>query len=234
MSLADLQATAHVQWSAKLAEPRPQDAEQACPFHLFEFSRHPQVLRAALLEGEQLKECRDLLSKHGLAPELPCGAKVFVRPEHFGAVLAALEGHDLKPWHVVAEEVFQEAVMASVRGLPSREQVREKSRSSLKVPPSCSGCRAAGAGLRCGHCRKAFYCSRKCQATHYSQHRAACTSGSDTPATPFWSAFDTPIVVKHTYIHVVVPSSLRSEPDSQKTASTSDANPRVMGNPRKA
>jgi len=62
----------------------------------------------------------------GINIELSSGAKVFVRPEHYDAVVRKLIDWDLKRWHVVFDEEFEENVASALRSLPSREQTRTK------------------------------------------------------------------------------------------------------------
>ena len=50
------------------------------PIILLEYSRHPESFRKALMEGLDLKSCRDALALARHSCELPGGAKMFVHP----------------------------------------------------------------------------------------------------------------------------------------------------------
>jgi len=173
------------------------------------------------MEGEPLKDCRGSLSEKGFSPELACGAKVFVAPQHFEPVMRAVQGQDLKPWHVLASDDFCDLVTDTVSSLPSRAQVREKSHRAVSIDPSaCLACGTAGARYRCFQCRQAVYCSRTCQQRDWREHHASCEPGL-------------PVLVKRTFLNVQVPSSLWSGPTSStQTASTTDADPRKPPNHR--
>merc|ERR1712100_523341 len=54
---------------------------------LMRFSRSPQTFRKALLEAPELADWRHALESQGHTVELNSGAKVFVKPEHYRAVL---------------------------------------------------------------------------------------------------------------------------------------------------
>jgi TPR repeat protein len=199
--------------------------------HILEFSRHPQTLRRALLEGEQLRQCREGLLHSGLSPEMPSGAKVFVAPMHFEDVMRALQTMGLKPWHVAASDDFVNQVVATAQSLPSREQVREKSRQSIQVMASCEVCGVETARFACSRCGQARYCSQGCQQKDWQKHQRICArSSSDYGFDP-----GCPVTIKHTFIHVDVENSMRSDVDYDAllTASSTDACPRKGLNPRK-
>jgi len=208
--------------NARVSESVPCQPLPTCTVHVLTCSRHPPELRRALLGGPYLKSCREELAKHGFSPELPCGAKVFVKPEHFESVVDEVIDRELKPYHIVASDDFMILVDTAIKTLPSKSQVRVKSEEQL---PACERCETCGAkaGLRCSRCGFAFYCSQMCQQQHWRWHKRAC------------SIADMPIVVERTFIQVKIKSSLRSVPSSgDKTASTTDADKRKGSNPRKA
>lgn len=215
---ADLpdELVAHV--NAQQSKAVPRSAASSFTVHLIQYSRHPQSLRRALLEGPELKPCRDSLAACGFSCEQPSGAKVFVAPEQFEAVLAAIQEKDLKPWHVVASEDFEEAVAHAVQQLPSQQQVREKGHSTVE----CSGCGAQAPRYACQRCHLVRYCSKACQQKDWQLHKQSCEAGEL-------------LVVKRTFLEVPLKNSLRSTPASaDRTKSTTDADPRKGGKPRKA
>ena len=81
--------------------------------------------------------------------------------------------------------------------------------------PVCTGCGAAGDGLKkCSGCKEAVYCSATCQKKHWAEHKAACkraqaaaaaavtaatatvnsnTTGHDDAAPDFDSSFDSAV-----------------------------------------
>lgn len=209
-------------------EQTPEPGVDGLRVHIIEYSRHPQSLRRALLGCESLMPCRRSLHDRGFSPEFPSGAKIFVPAEFYEAVVVSLQGLEgvyLKPWHVIVSEDFETAVVAAAASLPSREQVRMKNNITVECPPICEQCAAPTPRFSCSRCGVARYCTRECQKMHWQLHSKACMSDEAGSLT----------LVSKTFIHVHLPSSLRSGPSScQKTASTSDANPRVLRNPRKA
>eukprot|EP00931_Biecheleriopsis_adriatica_P060872 TRINITY_DN36566_c0_g1_i1.p1 TRINITY_DN36566_c0_g1~~TRINITY_DN36566_c0_g1_i1.p1 ORF type:complete len:751 (-),score=105.40 TRINITY_DN36566_c0_g1_i1:54-2306(-) len=201
-------------------------SSQEVRVHVLEFSRHPRMLRDALLNGESLKACRQALFESGFSPELASGAKMFVSPELFEPVLRAIRGRDFKSSHVLVSDDFCDSVTAAIRSLPSRAQVHEKSRTPLPVFESAClhcGARAHDRPITCFQCHRATYCSRACQQSDWKQHAVMCTS-----ALP-----DIPLLVKWTFLSVEVPSSLWSgKASSKQTASSADVDPRKPENPR--
>eukprot|EP00928_Gymnodinium_smaydae_P031600 TRINITY_DN23148_c0_g3_i1.p1 TRINITY_DN23148_c0_g3~~TRINITY_DN23148_c0_g3_i1.p1 ORF type:complete len:414 (+),score=37.38 TRINITY_DN23148_c0_g3_i1:71-1243(+) len=145
------------------------------PIHLLEFTRSPQAFFDALMESDALAACRLALTQEEYEPLLPSGAKVFVFPDQYEAVVAAIGSYDLKPRHVVVSHEFEANVMNALADVG--RGVRAKGHEVL--PPS-------------------------------------------------------PAIVSRTFITVIVPSSLRSEPVNTAVASTTDANARVKVRPRKA
>ena len=98
---------------------------------VFEYSRSPAAFREALLTSELLRDCREALAAHGFSPELASGAKIFVSPEQYEAVVRACEDLDLRPRHVVVSHELFESVGEVVRGLPSSKKVRETGVSTV-------------------------------------------------------------------------------------------------------
>jgi len=197
--------------------------------HIIQFSRHPSMLRAALLEGIELKACREALAAEGFSPEQPSGAKVFVKPSQFDSVLSATASLDLKPWHFVVSDEFEKAVDEAVKSLPSKAQVREKQRCRVPAGP-CASCGAINPRFTCKRCNLACYCSKRCQQQDWREHRKVCM--------PLQAEIDDsgfPVVLKRSFLEVPIQTSLRSSPASGKqTKSTTDADPRKGPNPRNA
>lgn len=109
--------------------------------------------------------------------------------------------------------------MEAVRSIPSRAQVRQKQKSAVPVAvPRCGHCAAKRPTFRCTHCGDVWYCSKACQKQDWPLHK-----------------LPTPTVMRRTFVHIELSSSMRSAPSSgTKTASTSDANDRITVQPRRA
>lgn len=156
----------------------------------------------------------------GFQTELTSGAHIFVKSKDYHPVCDAIvrEGWQLQRRHVVVTREFEDVVIAAVKELASKLQVRLKRRTSSTVSSLSVGSSAFG-------------------AAHVDLHASYCAeqqmeSGSENEKSGRAPEFI--YVVKRTFIHIPVPASLYSGPSSgQKTASTGDANPRVHFSPRK-
>lgn len=217
--------------SGNLSDLKPDDMTTQTPgksdtsdssqigLHILEFSRHPPALRDALLHGHSLAACRTALVEHGFHPELPSGAKVFADPGDFEFVLAALQGRDLKPWHVIVSAEFLDAVKLAVSSLRSKEQVRQKSDSrEVASRRYCEHCGFSNPRVICQRCRMAYSRSKECQKLDYKKHAKVCGIPSEVP-----------ISFTHTFLHAKLPSSSGR---SVVTKSTTDAEARKGVNPR--
>merc|ERR1712061_566633 len=151
--------------NARISESVPRQPPPTCGVHVLTCSRHPPELREVLLEGPHLESCREELARHGFVPQLRCGAKVFVKPEHFESVVDEVMARELKPYHIVVSDDFVDLVDTAIKTLRSRLQVRVKGREQLPTSAHCESC-GAKAGLRCSRCGLANYCSRSCQQQH--------------------------------------------------------------------
>lgn len=192
--------------------------------YLLEFSRSPESFRRCFLDRPKLLECHASLREKCFDPDLPSGAKVFVNPDHFQALMDALdtEGYDLKPRHVLTSDDFEEEVIAAVAGLRSSDRVKQKQRTTVAGMAEASDVfetpeqdAQAPANMRTGVSK---------ESAETSEGR----SDGNHPASMRGDLY----VVKRTFIHIKN-SSLWSGPTSgQKTASTTDADPRSGQNPR--
>jgi len=83
-----------------------------------------------------LQECSELHASHH--QEHPSGAHIFVRPEDFCKAMDAIdrEGWTLQRRHVVVANEFEDLVMEVVKKIPSRQQVRLKSRTAATLCPA--------------------------------------------------------------------------------------------------
>lgn len=85
-----------------------------------------EYFRKALLEGPQFGPCREMLQQHGYSCVHSSDALIFVRPEQFDDVLAALHGYDLHPFHVVITANFEYLLDEVLCGISCRKRPREK------------------------------------------------------------------------------------------------------------
>jgi len=96
---------------------------------VLEFRRDPELFHATLMEGDVMSHVRQLLEARGCAVQLPRGPKIFTRPEIYEHACEFAGMQTLQPRHVVLEAQFEESVIAAITSLPSKLQVRLKSRS---------------------------------------------------------------------------------------------------------
>jgi len=205
--------------------------------YLLEFSRSPESFRLCLLDRPKLVECHTSLREKGFDPDLPSGAKVFVNPNQFQPLMHALdtESWELKPRHVLVSDDFEEEVLAAVESLRSNDRVKQKQRSTvIGMAEASNGTETFGqdlqapANMRTGASEES---AETVQSSHESMGGPAESSGDNRRADINLDLY----LVKRTFIHIPIPSSLWSGPTSgQKTASTTDADPRFGQNPRVA
>lgn len=185
--------------------------------YLLEYSRSPQSFRSCFLTCPKLQECHALLIDNGYDTELPSGAKIFVSPDQFQPVMQTLSAEcwELKPRHIIVNDDFEEAVVQTVNSLRSSDRIKQKTRAVLEL------------GKDLDHAQASTEPSVDFDESTGEGAATACPQrsvGADLEAVPF--------IVKRTFIHIPVQSSLWSDPGGQKTASTTDADPRCGPNPR--
>jgi len=98
---------------------------------ILKFARSPNAFRRALMEGPELRDCRDALEGRVL---LDSGAKVFVRPEHYEAVMEEIRRSgppQLFSSHVIVEQDFEHLVRQALLSVPSSERVVGRGRMAL-------------------------------------------------------------------------------------------------------
>mmetsp|Transcript_15380 Transcript_15380/g.24536 ORF Transcript_15380/g.24536 Transcript_15380/m.24536 type:complete len:682 (+) Transcript_15380:105-2150(+) len=106
-------------------EPKP-----VASFVVLEFGRDPELFHEVLLEAEELSDCREHLRQNGFQVQLNNGTKIFVRPERYGHACEAANEKKLHSGHVLLDAHFEDAVMKAISSLPSKLQVRLKSRDA--------------------------------------------------------------------------------------------------------
>ncbi|CAE7689449.1 unnamed protein product, partial [Symbiodinium pilosum] len=100
------------------------------------FSRSPESFKHALLEGPDLAPLRASLQERQYPCVLDSGAKVFVRPEQYEAVLEAIRQEEarglvMKSSHVIVSEDVEEMVVKVLCSVPSSQQVRVRTAQEL-------------------------------------------------------------------------------------------------------
>merc|ERR1711971_290365 len=68
--------------------------------------------------------------------ELPSGAKIFVRPEQYSAVMDAMENMDLKPRHIVVSQELEPLVRTVIDGV-KRTTIKRR-RITTTQPKLCN------------------------------------------------------------------------------------------------
>eukprot|EP00440_Ansanella_granifera_P005889 gb/GFBE01006387.1/.p1 GENE.gb/GFBE01006387.1/~~gb/GFBE01006387.1/.p1 ORF type:complete len:491 (+),score=92.20 gb/GFBE01006387.1/:1-1473(+) len=134
-----------------LHEGPTQDASHATEqIFLYPYTRAPAEFKNILLEGEELRAIRDCMTAEGCDFVLrPSGAKAFVWPEQYQAVMGALDslGMPLRASHVIIAESLLPALEASMDGISSRKNVRPKTNGIVNV---ANVARHAAAGTSTG------------------------------------------------------------------------------------
>lgn len=82
--------------------------------------------RQRLLEGPELRICRQVMDKGQCQYVLPSQALIFVKCEQYAEVLAALDDHELHPFHVVITRDLEYLLEEVLQSIPSRSRPREK------------------------------------------------------------------------------------------------------------
>jgi len=106
------------------------------PIYLLEFTRHPDSFRAALLEGDALRACRESLHAAGHMYLLPSSAKIFVHPSQYQAAMLALHGRMLRPYHVIVAASLESQVMDCLATISCRSGARVRNRQVLNTETS--------------------------------------------------------------------------------------------------
>mmetsp|Transcript_98495 Transcript_98495/g.155685 ORF Transcript_98495/g.155685 Transcript_98495/m.155685 type:complete len:262 (-) Transcript_98495:99-884(-) len=96
------------------------------------FSRPCKALRDLLLESEELAPCRQSLQDAGFGVELDSGLKIFVSPDHYKAVMAAVQDRKFFPKDVIVDPALEKQVLQLVSGMKKKDHV--KPRASRPIP----------------------------------------------------------------------------------------------------
>lgn len=121
---------------------------------LMQFSRSPEAFRKALMHCSDLASVRESLKEHGLPIELQSGAKVFVQPEDYPAVLEAIKLGKwvLHPSDIIVDPALEVSVLQVARNLPRDDAGRRAKvlpRGSQAVPLNFAAKSAELGGVVC-------------------------------------------------------------------------------------
>lgn len=166
------------------------------PVHLLEYSRTPESFGRSLEAHPVLRDCRCELQRMGFPVELASGARIFVTVDHCGPVLSAIGAiqEKLRPRHVIAQERFLSAISEAVKSLKGGKQVHEKQANRCLLLPLNSLEAANGSANVVGEERDVEEVNEEEKDNELAQ----------LPV----------FLVKNTFIHVPIPSSLASEPSA--------------------
>lgn len=93
--------------------------------YLLEFSRDPASFHNTLMTCPELDSSRQALEHAGFRVELPCKAKVFVKPELCQVVRDPIGELQLKPCHLLVAKEYEDLIKGAVR-CKGKEKVRCK------------------------------------------------------------------------------------------------------------
>ena len=102
---------------------------------LVQYTRSPSELAQALRTGPELAAIRNEMKYHGYDFTLDSGGKIFVRPEQYDQVLEYVKslGTILRHSYVIVGDSFFSDLEAATAGIPSRKNVRLRSKSRLPI-----------------------------------------------------------------------------------------------------
>lgn len=131
---SDSSDTSHDAWPFTEGTRAPSSSFLRGPVYLLEFARSPKEFFNALMSSPFLQGCRHALELERRSPLLANGAKVFVYPDQYDAVWAAVREWKLKPRHVIVAAEFEADLMKAIENIG--KGVLEKSRTALPPPPA--------------------------------------------------------------------------------------------------
>jgi len=106
--------------------------------YLVRYNKYPHSFMESLLNGIALRRCREALVQNGHNVELSSGCKVFVHPYQYTSVMDAINGMELRPYHVIVAQSFEASVAEALQQVRCKDRPREKGRNLLSESPSSS------------------------------------------------------------------------------------------------
>jgi len=158
---------------------------------ILEYSQSGRWFRDALLKNTELQEERAVLENAALSPQLHSGAKIFVAPEVYLTVLQHLEeqGWELESSYVVVARDLEAKIRSVVEAARASATKRER-------------------GGSC-HVKARYELNASAMATGSAEDSSPGSSASpDSPASPDNMPF---YLVKNTFVHVPIPTSMRTD-----------------------
>jgi len=95
------------------------------------YSRCPSAFHAVLDDGPELQPARAALTAAQMSWRVLGGAKVFVGPDKYHAVVSIVNRQKLRAHHVILEETFEPLLQAALSRLPSRCRVDQLSKEPI-------------------------------------------------------------------------------------------------------
>lgn len=185
-------ATKETQGDFMCAGP-PVHRDPSPSLHLLEYTRTPVCFDRALIECQELADCIASLRTQGFAVQRESGLKVFVPPELYNLAVAALELHG-------EERLRSRHILAS-------DEFVEIVRAVLAKLPSKQQVKQKAV--------TSLECSLQADQEETMPVAEVSKNGDDD------AEEDGPVEIKHTFLHIRIPSSLYS--DSSAKANTAPA-----------
>lgn len=199
---------------------------------LLEVKRTPKDLRDAVLNGPELADLRDALGARHSDVELKSGAKLFVRPCQYEAVVRAVRDMDLKPRHIIVAVDYEALVTGVIKGVGQQAGVKQKDILTINLPSlrvDVSEASSDTTSVLSAHSAipqlaeipsmpvqvpevsNAMATEAADISSSMSESHAKRTKGAEVPVL---------IEISRTFIHVRLPSSLLSGSSSSRHAAT--------------
>lgn len=180
---------------------------------VLEYTRCPDIVWRTLAESPALADIRDALGSAGHSWNTSSGAKMFVGPEKVGLVLDELKAQkwELKPWHVVVEadkeDLVRTVLEKAVKTVPKKERgmCKVKRRHVLALHDLALHDDRSSPNVLS---EKSTAWMPASFFVHYCRERDCTHAAHSLPVRP-------PMLVKRTFIHVKVPTSLHDGSSSK-------------------
>lgn len=177
------------------------DGEDPCmvsAVSLWSFSRSPASFRQVLHMCPRLASCVQLLEDNGYPSELKSGAKLFVHPEQYEAVTQAIKDYDLRASHIIVAQDLEDSVTAAIQSLPKKHKVYFRDAQDLHLD----------------HAKESLDADNTAPD---------CDQEPLDPNVVTTAGICVQVIVKRTFIHLELPSSMLSRSCGNRTNSTTNA-----------
>lgn len=184
---------------------QPVVADAVC---LLRFNRRPEDMVSTLEEGASLRACRANLAEAGYDWKLISGTFVFVHPEQYASVMRAIVGWELKGHHVIISESLEYLLEEALNDIGKGAWAKD--RQHLYVSQASGSEALASSGSQEDQKEQQH------QGIHHEQDQGE-----------WWDL----LKVERTFICC---DTIRQRNSKSVVQSTTEANPRAGGNPRRA